>query len=149
MLSIKQHNVMDYVTGATLIAAPELSGLKEVPRARGLFWALGFGLIGYSLLTRYPYSLKKVIPLGMHMAMDVASGLTLMAGPSLLGYQREISGFQRALHFILGGSAIGLVALTKPRTEAGQIVSQPTPAEWDRMRMSEAGVIGDKIGTFH
>jgi len=115
MLSLKTHNVLDYLIGAALALSPYLFGFAEIAAARNLFLVLGLGLIGYSLLTNYQYSIAKIIPLPMHMFMDVTAGIVLMLWPSLSGYRPALSGFQYALHFIFGLGAIGLVAFTDTR----------------------------------
>src|SRR3989338_2511280 len=75
MLSIKTHNILDYVTGAILLFVPAIFGFSEIDAARNIFIFAGISLIGYSLLTKYQYSLWKVIPLGVHMSLDVLLGV--------------------------------------------------------------------------
>lgn len=119
MIPLRVHNAIDYVIGAVLILSPYVFGFADIAAARNLYLVLGFGLIGYSLFTRYPYSVVKAIPLGVHMTMDVIAGIILMLGPSIFGYRGLITGGQNALHFVLGLGAIGLVALTDQKTDRG------------------------------
>lgn len=116
MISLKVHNILDYIIGAVLIVCPFIFGFSTVNAARDTFLVLGFGLIGYSLLTNYRYSIAKLIPLGVHMFMDVCSGAVLMAAPWVFGYRPYITSSQTVLHFVLGLGAWGLVALTNRRT---------------------------------
>lgn len=131
MISLNTHNVLDYVIGAVLVLCPYVFGFQDIPAARNLFLVLGFGLIGYSLLTRYKYSMLNLIPLGVHMAFDALAGLVLMAGPWLFGYRGLISPAQTVLHFVLGVGAIGLVALTSVRTDATRILTHATRQDRD------------------
>ena len=81
MIPLNVHNVLDYVIGAALILAPSIFGFSEIDAARNVFLVLGVGLIIYSLLTRYRYSLAKIIPLKVHMAMDTMAGVIVMISP--------------------------------------------------------------------
>jgi hypothetical protein len=112
MISLRTHNILDYVIGAVLILCPYVFGFSEVDAARNTFLVLGFGLIAYSLLTNYFYSAVKLIPVNVHMVLDVLAGVALILSPSIFGYRGLLTGFDYALHFILGFGAIGLVALT-------------------------------------
>jgi len=117
LISLRTHNVLDYVIGLALILAPAIFGFSDVYSARNVFLVLGAGLIGYSLFTRYQYSIAKVIPLGVHMTMDVLSGIILMAAPWVFGYRDILTGGQLAVHFIFGLGAVALVAFTQTKTE--------------------------------
>jgi len=113
MIPLRVHNILDYVIGTTLVACPYLFGFSAVNAAQNVFLVLGFGLIGYSLFTKYTYSIAKIIPLGVHMGLDVTAGIVLMLAPTVFGYGGQITGGQLALHFIMGLGAVGLVALTR------------------------------------
>ncbi len=124
MIPLKPHNVLDYVIGALLVISPWLFGFADVLAARNVFLVLGAGLIVYSLLTNYYYAIVRVIPLGVHMTLDSLAGVVLILAPALFGYRDLLTTGQYAVHMIFGIGAIGLVALTRPRTEAAK-----TPAE--------------------
>lgn len=124
MVPLKVHNVLDYIIAAVLLVAPWLFGFSDIPAARNFFLFAGIALGVYSAMTNYYYSLVKAIPLGVHMAMDVITGVAVILAPALFGYRDLITGAQNALHVVLGLGAVGLVALTRPRTEAAK-----TPAE--------------------
>lgn len=124
MISLRSHNVLDYVIGAVLMVCPWIFGFAEVGAARNVFLFGGIALIAYSLLTNYYYSVVRVIPLGAHMTMDAILGVFLILAPALFGYRDILTDGQYALHIVLGIGAVGLVALTRPRTEAAK-----TPAE--------------------
>ncbi|MES2964527.1 MAG: hypothetical protein V4760_11595 [Bdellovibrionota bacterium] len=124
MISLKAHNIIDYVLGVLLMVAPWVYGFAEIPAARTLFLFAGVALVAYSLFTNYYYSLAKVIPLGVHMTLDATIGVVTILAPALFGYRELLTEGQYALHVIAGVGAVGLVALTKPRTETAK-----TPAE--------------------
>ncbi|MCM2279902.1 MAG: hypothetical protein NDJ89_17645 [Oligoflexia bacterium] len=114
MISIRTHNVLDYVIGAFLFLCPALFGFGGIDAARNTFVSLGVGLIAYSLLTRYPYSMVKWIPLQVHMGLDVALGVILLLAPTVLGYRELLSSGQNALHIVMGLGAIAFVIFTRP-----------------------------------
>ncbi len=124
MIPLKTHNILDYVIGALLIVSPWLFRFAEIDAARNTFLVLGGGLIVYSLLTNYYYSVAHILPLGVHMTLDALAGIVLILAPALFGYRDLLTGGQYAAHIVLGIGAVGLVALTRPRTEAAK-----TPAE--------------------
>jgi hypothetical protein len=125
MISLKTHNVLDYLIGGVLILCPYLFEFSDILAARNAFLVLGFGLIGYSLLTNYYYSIAKIISIRAHMFLDVVLGIALMLVPSFFGYRTLITGGQYALHFVLGLAAIVLVAITNRRT--GPAISGERP----------------------
>lgn len=124
MIPLKVHNVIDYIIGALLIVAPWIFGISDIAAARNTFLILGIALVGYSLLTNYYYAAVRAIPLGAHMTLDVLLGILLILAPAFFGYRDLLTDGQYAAHIVLGISAVGLVALTRPRTEAAK-----TPAE--------------------
>jgi hypothetical protein len=124
MISLKVHNVIDYIVGAFLIISPWVFGFSDVNAARNLFVIAGVALVGYSLMTKYYYSAVRIIPIGAHMTLDAALGILLILAPALFGYRELLTQGQYAAHIVLGIGAVGLVALTRPRTEAAK-----TPAE--------------------
>jgi hypothetical protein len=131
-ISLNTHNVMDYVGGVVLMASPYVFGFSDIESARNVFLVLGAGLIIYSLLTNYRYSIAKIIPLGVHMALDVIAGIFLMLAPSIWAYRPLLTGGEYAWHFIIGLGVIALVAVTRRVTEA-------------QMPMSDADETGDEV----
>ncbi len=120
MLPLRIHNLLDYLIGALLIVTPWLFGFPEIQAARTLFLISGIGLIGYSVLTNYYYSVARVIPLGTHMTLDTVLGLFMILSPALFGYRESLSETQYAVHIALGIGLVGFVAVTRPRTEASK-----------------------------
>ena len=114
-IDLDTHNIIDYVHGATVAGILFIAGFPREAVARNTCLGLGLGVIAYSALTRYRWSLAKAISLGPHMAIDVASGVALAAAPFALGYRWKLRLWQVALHGILG---LGAVSATRPRTES-------------------------------
>ena len=89
MISIKTHGYMDYAMGILLIVIPFLWTFPNETASAIFIW-LGVGTILYSLLTNYELGLFKVIPMKVHLFIDVFGGLFLLASPWLFGFSDEI-----------------------------------------------------------
>jgi uncharacterized membrane protein HdeD (DUF308 family) len=126
VISLRMHNILDYVFGVFLLFVPAILGFEAVTAARNLFVLSGLGLIGYSLLTRYQYSFWGLIPLGLHMTLETVLGIILILAPWVLGYRELLTGGQEIAHYIIGIGAIGLVAITRSKTEAEKRAQEPT-----------------------
>lgn len=86
MIDTKTHAVLDYLTGALLIVAPYIFGFANGDVAQWLPQLLGAAIIFMSLLTAYEYGAAKVIPLNVHLTVDVAGGILLAVSPWLFGF---------------------------------------------------------------
>lgn len=119
------HSMVDHVVGPTLVVAPELFRLRRtspealVPRITGGIESV------YSNLTDYELSLKNVIPMKVHLALDGLSGAALAAVPHLTGARKR--GLLHWLpHTLIGAMEVGLALTTKtepPRTKPGRLKS--------------------------
>lgn len=90
MIPTRVHGIIDYLTGVLLLAAPFIFGFADGTAAQWLPMLLGTMTILMSLFTRYELSIAKVIPLPVHLVVDVASGLLLAASPWLFGFADRI-----------------------------------------------------------
>ena len=81
------HTVLDYA-GAAMVAGAGLSAARA-PEARVAGSILGLAGLGVSLCTDYRLSLKKLIPIEVHEAIDYGWSLAVLAAPFLLGYARR------------------------------------------------------------
>lgn len=86
VIGTRAHGVLDYLTGVLLIAAPWLFGFATGGVEQWLPQLLGAMTIVMSLLTRYELSVAKVIPLDVHLGLDMASGALLAVSPWLFGF---------------------------------------------------------------
>jgi hypothetical protein len=106
------HSAVDHVVGPALIAAPTVLGLSKtspesvLPRASGIAAAI------YSNLTDYELSIKNVIPMKVHLALDAMSGATLAAVPLATGARKR--GLKHWLpHTLIGAFEIAMALTTK------------------------------------
>jgi hypothetical protein len=86
LIPTRIHGVLDYLTGLALIAIPLLFNWPQ-PEAM-IFMVLGAAALVYSLITRYELGVFKLLPMPVHLVLDLLSGLFLVAAP-FLGLVRE------------------------------------------------------------
>ena len=114
MIPTRVHGIIDYLTGVILIAAPFIFGFADGTAAQWLPMLLGGMTIAMSLLTRYELSIVKVIPLPVHLVVDVATGLLLAASPWLFGFADRIWW----PHLLVGLMEVAVPLLTRRQPDA-------------------------------
>jgi hypothetical protein len=103
------HGVLDYLFGILYIALPLL--LNWPAPASTILMVLGAGVLLYSVLTRYELGLLKLLPMPVHLALDLLGGLLLIAAP-LFGWVDESV---RPWFWVLGGIELLITLLTDTR----------------------------------
>lgn len=109
----KTHGYIDYIMGIILIALPFILKLDIESTPSVILLVLGAGALVYSLLTRYELGLVKLIPMNIHLMLDIASGIFLAASPWLLGFSQAVY----LPHLILGLLEIGVAVMTNPKPQ--------------------------------
>ena len=107
------HGMIDYGMGVLLIVAPWLLGFADGGPEQWVPVILGAGVIIYSLLTNYELGVAKVIPMPVHLWIDVAGGVVLAASPWIFGFADEVY----LPHLIFGLLEIGVSLMTKRQPE--------------------------------
>lgn len=113
MINTKIHGYIDYMMGLLLIISPMLLDLPK-GAASTLPVVLGIGTIIYSLLTDYELGLFKVVPLKLHLGIDLFAGLLLITAPWLFDFDDEVIW----PFVILGILEVGISLLTERHTTA-------------------------------
>ncbi len=108
-LSTRVHGVLDYLTGAFLILMPWLMWFAAGGAETWILVILGAGAIVYSLVTDYEWGVAKVLPMRVHLLLDLASGVLLAASPWLFGFHDHVY----MPHVVLGLFEIGASLFTK------------------------------------
>ncbi|HEX2223437.1 MAG TPA: SPW repeat protein [Thermoanaerobaculia bacterium] len=114
-LPTRVHGVIDYVYSLALLASPWLFGYSRggaetwVPVSLGIFGIL------YSVFTDYELGLVRILPMRLHLLIDMAFGVFLTASPWLFGFAEQV----RVPHVVFGLLAI----LTPMATQ-----TRPSPA---------------------
>ena len=109
MIPTRVHGIIDYIVGLLLIAAPFLFGFADGTAAQWVPNMLGLSALVYSLLTKYELSAAKIIPMPVHLGLDVASGLLLAASPWLFGFSERVW----LPHVVVGVAEIIIPLLTQ------------------------------------
>ena len=83
------HGVFDYIGSVGLISAPFVFGFFSVGGIAVILpMVLGFGLLVYSLLTRYELGIPavKFIPMPYHLIFDFVAAALLAVAPFVFGF---------------------------------------------------------------
>lgn len=105
------HGLGDYSAAAVLIAGPIVLGVAEQSIIAHWFSiAGGIGLVVYSLLTDYTFSLVKILSFKVHLILDTIAGIAFLILPFLLG----LDGLARIYFVVMGLGVLLVVAVTKP-----------------------------------
>ena len=118
MIPTRVHGIIDYVVGLLLIAAPYIFGFADGGAAQWTPTILGVSAIVYSLLTDYELAIARLIPMPVHLGLDMASGALLAVSPWLFGFSHVIWW----PHVLVGAMEIVIPMLTSrhPRRTAEQ-----------------------------
>ena len=116
-ISTRTHGVLDYVVGALLIVVPYILGFADGTAAQWVPQVLGLVAIGGALMTDYELGVMRVIPMPVHLGIDVASGVLLAASPWLFGFSDRVFW----PHLVVGLMEIGagLTTRTVPEDATG------------------------------
>ena len=109
------HGAIDQVVGPALVLAPTLLKMGRTSPEGITAQAVGSVQSAYSNVTDYETSIKKIVPVKYHLALDAVGGATLALVPQLTGARGR--GKKHWLpHLAIGAMEIGMAALTQ--TEA-------------------------------
>ena len=119
MINSKVHGYIDYAMGILLLLFPLLFELPE-GAATALPLVLGAGTIIYSLITDYELGAVNVIPLKIHLIIDIIAGVLLAAAPWLFDFADVVY-----LPFLIAGILELIVALCTSKKR--RYPAAPTP----------------------
>lgn len=90
-LPLKVHQVLDFIVGLALIFAPNIFGFSDVGGAAvAVPRIIGIASILMGLITDgYGFSVVKLIPLKIHLWVDLLAGIVLALSPWLFGFSDE------------------------------------------------------------
>jgi hypothetical protein len=109
------HAVIDYIYGATALAAPKLLGFENNSRARTLSMVMGAAALASALTTKHEGGVAKIIPFNTHLKLDAASAALTLSAPWLLGFASD--GKARNAIIGLGLMVAAAVAMSRPDNE--------------------------------
>src|SRR3954471_18524045 len=90
-LPLKVHQVLDFIVGLALIFLPNIFGFSDVGGAAVMLpRIIGVASILMGLITDgYGFSLVKLIPLRIHLWVDLLAGIVLALSPWVFGFNDE------------------------------------------------------------
>ena len=120
-LSTRTHTIIGLIVGAAFIVAPWLFGFADeggaavmIPIFVGVFILLS------ELTTTSPISAIKLVPMRIHIMMDVLTGLFLLASPWLFGFN-DLEANAWVPHVIVGVMIVGYALVTRTSDEKTSI----------------------------
>jgi len=125
IIPTKVHGVLDYLSGIALLFAPELFNFTQVGGAAVLIpRVLGVAILGMALLTRYELGLVKLIPMPVHLVIDVIAAVFLAASPFVFNFTNNPANVWLP-HVVVGVGyfVISLLTQTEPHIERTPIRS--------------------------
>jgi hypothetical protein len=106
------HSAADHVLGPVLVLAPTVLRLGRTSPEGIVARAVGGAETVYSNLTDYEMSVKNVVPMPIHLALDAIGGAALALIPQFTGARRR--GKKHWVpHLAIGALEVGMAALTK------------------------------------
>ena len=111
-ITTQTHGFIDYAAGILFIALPWMLHINCAEPEGLVLIVLGFLTLIYSVLTNYELGVLRILPMPLHLALDMISGLLLTFSPWILGFSEKIY----LPHLILGLFEILIAILTKPET---------------------------------
>ena len=106
------HAWLDYPVAIALMGLPFVLGLGTSNPA-ALWLSVGTGVAAFilTLLTDHQFGVWRVLPYGLHQAVDLAVGLVFLAAPFGLG----LTGLDAAYYWINGAAVVTVISLSTPR----------------------------------
>ena len=105
-----------FLVAVVFIVAPWLFGFSDVDSATVISIAVGVVMLVSESLTRWRYSLAKLIPLRTHFGTDLALGALLILSPFIFGFSDEGG----ATRFMIIFGAIELVTALSTRWDPAE-----------------------------
>ena len=106
------HAWLDYPVAFALMGLPFLLGLGD-SNPLALWLSVGTGVAAFvlTLLTDHQLGVWRVLPYGLHQAVDLAVGLTFLGAPFALGF----TGLDAAYYWLNGAAVVIVISLSAPR----------------------------------
>lgn len=120
-ISSRVHGILDYLSGLLFIASPWLFGFANGEFAQWIPIIIGATILVMSLITDYEFSLAKLVPLPVHLSIDILGGALLASSPWLFGFAEWVYW----PHLLLGIAEIGAGLLTRKVPDYRVSVASP------------------------
>lgn len=113
LLSTRTHTIIGLVVGLALLIAPWLFGFADQSQAATVVaMAVGAFILLSELTTTSEVSLFKLVPMKIHVVMDVLTGLFLAASPWLFSFNDQDTNVWLP-HLLVGILVVGYALVTR------------------------------------
>jgi drug/metabolite transporter (DMT)-like permease len=89
IISSRTHTYIGAVVGVVLIIAPWVLGFDEITSATASAVGVGLFVVVNEMLTTSPAAPLKMVPMRIHLVLDVVTGIFLLASPFLFRFSDE------------------------------------------------------------
>jgi hypothetical protein len=89
IISSRTHTVIGLIVGAALVVAPWILQFDDVDAAKWSAVLVGLFVLVNEIVTTSPASPLKIVPMRVHVALDVVTGVFLLATPFLFRFADE------------------------------------------------------------
>jgi hypothetical protein len=112
-ISRRQHGMLDFPAAILLILAPWIFAFHDQSDAATVVpIVIGAAALLMSLMTNYEFGLLKVIPMSLHVMVDLLAGIVLALSPLIFGFTD--AGTNAWLpHVVAGIALIGVALMTE------------------------------------
>jgi hypothetical protein len=86
LVNTKAHGIYDYLMGLTLLACPYIFDFSKSGTPQKICAMTGIWIWIMSTITKYEFSMSKLINLRLHLAIDVLAGIFLLFSPWTFGF---------------------------------------------------------------
>jgi len=112
LISTKVHTVIGLIVGVVLLFAPKIFGFDDNAAAATVPIVVGIFIILNELITTSPLSPLKLVPMKIHIVLDVVTGLFLAISPWLFNFMDTTQPGQWIPHLAVGLMVAGYALLT-------------------------------------
>jgi hypothetical protein len=111
-ISTKAHTIIGLVVGVVLLFAPAIFSFNDNSAASMTARLVGVFIILSEFITTSPFSLLKLVPMRIHLVIDVLTGLFLAVSPWLFNFMDSDHNNQWVPHLIVGILVMGYALVT-------------------------------------
>lgn len=108
------HTTIDFILAPLLIASPWIIDFAPIKTAEHIMVNIGILILMQTIFSDYEAGLIKMLPMPMHLIIDILLGIFLMASPWLYKFNSQVYFPQ----LLLGASLILAGLLTKKLSKA-------------------------------
>lgn len=123
VITTKAHTVIGLVVGAVLVFAPFIFGFNDNEAATMVPIIVGIFIILNELITTSPVSPIKLVPMKVHIVIDVITGAFLALSPWIFNFMDSQNPIQWVPHLIVGLMVIGYALMTTTADDRAQSIA--------------------------